>query len=245
MRFGIIAPVACALLVGCGQPAPSTPADVAKNARTALQFDPAMAETIINDADPEVQLDPEVQEVLAAARRRGGMTPAQRVQDDAAGRLDRSAEAVKASAVGEVQTLEGAAEVVGDFKQAGRVLGWLERNNPNETNAAKAAGLRKLLIARQVALFPKIRSTYAERLAYEIAVGGADVEAVATGGKNKTLRMTSSAFISRDVIGIAFDSVAIRANALRFTRAEFQPYRGGPVTSYKLRGATDDVVTLF
>lgn len=245
MRLGFIAPVVCVLLTGCGAPVPPTPLEVATSARTALAIDPAMAELIIKEAPADVQKDPEVQEILATAQRRAGMTPSERMQDEADGRLGRSMEAVKASSSGGVQTLEGAADVTSDFKQAALTLGWLEDKSPNAANAAKADALQKLLIARQVALYPKIRSTYAERLAYEIAAGGAYVEAVATGRKNKTLRMTSSAFISRDVIGVAYDSVAIRANSLRFTRAEFQPYLGGPVTSYKLRGKADDVVAPF
>lgn len=238
------APVACALLVACsGKPPVQSKEEVLASARTALRAGPEFAVSMIERAPAEVLADPEVQELLQIAKRQANMTPEARKQDDFNRATDKYLVRLSELSPGDVQTVEGVADAASLFSNASLILGDDALAGLDERSKAKAAKLRTLLVARQKAIFPAMRKTYAAAMGADVGVVAAGVDMSASGPGAKTLRVASSAFYSADTIQRAHEALMMRATRLRFARADYQPYMGGPITSYKLNGRADEDVS--
>lgn len=241
MRFTYLAPMVGVLVVGCSEPTPATPAAVAEQARAQVEYDPAGAADLILKAPANVQADPEVQAILQLAQRQTSMTADERRADNLKLAVNRSLASLSNLNVNEVQTIEGVAEAHRVFRNATAAVRLSENGAVPAEGAAEAAKLKTLLIRRQGAMFPAMRRTHAAYLGAEVEGAGV---AVRTGGKAaKTLRVASSAFYSADTIQRAHEKLVGGAIRMRFTRADYSPYFGGPVTSYKVNGRADDEVS--
>ena len=242
MRIFWLVPVACAWLGACsGEKPPKTAAEVLSEARLVLRNDPRLAAAMILEAPPEVQGDPEVHELLQTAQRQATMTPKARKQDDFNHAADDYLGMLDKLARGSVQTIEGTADAARLFSSASLLLRQEDLIGLDKASKGKAAKLKTLLVARQKALFPAMRKTYAGAMAADAGVSAAGVDITAGGAGAKTLRVVSSAFYSADAIQRTHEALMGRATRLRFTRAEYQPYGGG-VTSYKINGRADDEI---
>ena len=100
-----------------------------------------------------------------------------------------------------------------------------------------------LTAARQVSLFPRIRAAYAARMGDQLAGVGLGIKAA--GKANKRLTVASAALTSPVTIQEVHDRLSSQATRLRFSSAEYQAYMGAPITSFVVRGKSDDEPVLY
>lgn len=90
--------------------------------------------------------------------------------------------------------------------------------------AVARATLIKAISAKQISIFPKLRSAYAALVDQEM--WRIDVDVAALGAGNRTIRFTGARFAANRNIGDAQDAAARLLSSLRFKKASYEWFRG-------------------
>lgn len=143
----------------------------------------------------------------------------------------------------DVSDMEVATAAIRQFDRAGASIRMIESAEAEgvipvdpEAIAAKDR-LKVVLIARQRALFPAMRETYARYMSAAVSGTSANFRAAGAGGK--TLRGASPNFTSRSVVVDAHYTLAGQATRFRFTKAEYVYSLTGARDVIELNGGSD------
>lgn len=146
-------------------------------------------------------------------------------------------EGLSVRAVGDVA---GAVNAIQIFDRAGRALSLTEGATLDEGGAELRVALETLLRRKQVELFPSMRQAYAASMSD--SVSGVQTNFRAVGNRNKTLRVASPSFGSRDVVMQAHQMVMGQAARFRFSRAEYVYSLTGDYDYLTVNGRADEEI---
>lgn len=139
--------------------------------------------------------------------------------------------------VSDLDSMDDVNRALAAFRSAEGYLNRNDADDMDEAGKALRASIRTTLSRKQSALFPKMRSTYARHLAQTLWEN--DVEVVASGGGNKRIRFIAGMFAANRNIASAQNAAAPMLRDLRFSRSQYEWYRGSEYTYYDMDPEAD------
>lgn len=114
-------------------------------------------------------------------------------------------------------------------------------SDPKAVEAANT--LRSALAAKQRLAFPAMRGSYGRLIGQQL--WEADTEVIVQGSGSRTIRLVSAVFAANRNIASVQRETQDTLQSLRFTRAQYEWYRGGEGTYYTLETPSDGVVGVW
>lgn len=239
MRFiiGVAVVSFCLIQTACSE---SPEARRQREQRTLAEATSLVAAGKFADANTKLAGVSETREVTAL-RRKATEGVQKQEEDRRAREAAAEADAIKARlaelSVSNVTSMDGVRTTLATFGAAENYL----RSHSAESlaNPAKAvrAEFRMALSRKQAALFPAMRGAYAKHLAQTLWEN--DVEVIASGSGNKRIRFIAGMFAANRNIATAQQAAGSMLRDLRFTRSQYEWYRGSEYTYYDLEPEAD------
>lgn len=110
----------------------------------------------------------------------------------------------------------------------------------NPAAASSMTNLRRALIAKQTAIFPVLRRGYGTVVGR--AMWEQDVEIIVQGGGSRTIRFIAGMFAANRNIASAQSTALPHIQKLRFSRSQYEWYRGSRYQYYTLETPSDGTV---
>lgn len=227
----------CLFLSACSEPPEARQARerIAITEATALVADGKFA-----DANTKLARVTETPEVTALRRQAADgiqKQDAERRAREAAAEADALKSRLADLSSSDVSSMDGVSTTLSTFGAAETYLRAHSADALEGDAKAARAEIRASLARKQAALFPAMRGAYAKHLAQTLWEN--DVEVIASGGSNKRIRFIAGMFAANRNIASAQQAAAPMLHQLRFSRSQYEWYRGSEFTYYDMTPEAD------
>jgi len=140
----------------------------------------------------------------------------------------------------DVASIDGVSRTLVTFQRAESFLNSNSSSSFDDAGKALRASVRSSLARKQSSLFPLMRSTYAKDLAQTFWEN--DVEVIVSGSGNRKIRFIAAMFAANRNIASGQQAGGPMLRKLRFSRSQYEWYRGSEYTFYDLNPGPDSQV---